>query len=371
MEENKLKNRLIGATVLVALGVVLLHPWLDMRPAPGTRLENANIPERQHWRFFQSEEKEKEVVFPPTAVSTTPTLIESPPVHATPPVEDRTAEVLLTATEVAPPTRPLPKGVHLFEIHGGDSLDKTFSKAMLRPDQTSVLRKLGPSVKSLQSLQTGRNLWLRTNPKNELEELVYYSPGPKIHMHIVRRYGQLRLADSSSAIHALGDLVAKNPDSSPTNVRMAVPAAHLKPIEPLSIPPAQQAQPSPTSTVQVPVSPPKSPKKSQTQAKTVPEKTPIQTPKEQPKDQKNHPESNPTGAWIVQVRSLDQESSAKTLRDSLRKKGFPAFVESRYDGHSKRWRVRVGPSTDRTELSTLRARLERDEHTSGQVLPYP
>lgn len=366
MEENKLKNRLVGATVLVALGVILLHPWLDMRPAPGTRLENANIPERPHWRFFQSEEKEKEVVSPPTAVPTTPTLVMSPPTHAMPAVEDRTAELPLATAEVSAPARSLPKGVHLFEVHGGDSLEKTFSKATLRPDQTSVLRKLGPSVKSLQSLQTGRNLWLRANPKNELEELVYYSPGPKIHMHIVRRSGELRLADSSSAIHALGDLVVKIPNASPTSVKMAVPAAHLTPIEPVSMTAAQQEQPSPTVQASVPPVP-KNPKKIQTEVKTVLEKTSTQT----PKDQKNHPESNPTGAWIVQVRSLDQESSAKALRDSLRKKGFPAFVESRYDGHSKRWRVRVGPSTDRTELSTLRARLERAAHTSGQVLPYP
>jgi DedD protein len=74
------------------------------------------------------------------------------------------------------------------------------------------------------------------------------------------------------------------------------------------------------------------------------------------------------GAWIVQVGSFGQQPNAVSLRDRLKKSGYPAFVQEvkGVDGHT--YRVAIGPETDRGEAEKLRDKLARELRLKGMVL---
>ncbi|CAK0739632.1 DedD protein [Gammaproteobacteria bacterium] len=386
MEDNRLKHRLVGATVLVALGVVFFPLWLDMRPGPGTRLEKTNIPARPQWHFFKSEEEEHQAVVtpPPAAVPEAP-VVAAPPASPPPAVSGPTVpEPPPVAAEAQPSPLPSPpssrSGVYTAEIKAGTSLYSAFAKADVGSDQVRALLKLGPSVKTLETLQSGRSLWIKAGSQKELQELIYYGPEHKVYTHVIRRSGHLQLADSASAARILTQGATTEgkavPETAGKSANTALAKSQHPAITPATPHPVPAKQPTheiahyaPPETTRPPV---------ETRRVESPPVTPL-APVVRPPESSYPPvhsssspsHASPASAWVVQIASLNREENARALRDSLRSKGFPAFLESLYDGTNKRWRVRVGPSTERAEVDTLRARLERDAHLPGQVLPYP
>jgi cell division septation protein DedD len=77
------------------------------------------------------------------------------------------------------------------------------------------------------------------------------------------------------------------------------------------------------------------------------------------------------GGFIVQVAAFKSEAEANALRDRLRGAGYASFVERVARDEGALWRVRVGPEIQRVKaeqtLSALRQRFQLD----GQVLTYP
>lgn len=84
------------------------------------------------------------------------------------------------------------------------------------------------------------------------------------------------------------------------------------------------------------------------------------------------PKSVPAGAaaWVVQVASLGSAAAAETLRDELRGKGYPAFVEQARVNGKLYYRVRVGPETDRGRANSVAARLQRETGNKPLVQSY-
>lgn len=318
VEDNRLKHRLVGATVLVALGVVLFPLWLDMHPAPGTRLEKTNIPERPQWHFFKSEEDETQSAPPPApTIVAEKAVAETPPIATAKEIPEVVSPPVAEESPLPPPSPSLSQAsIRDVMVKSGDTFHGLLAKAGVRGDQARAVLKLS---KTLENLLIGRNLWVKAGPQKELQELIYYGPGKRIHVHVIQNGENFQLADSTSAIRALS---AK--ESAPAMV------GNLK-------------QPIPRETPVVELR----------RAATAPRLA-----------------ATPS-AWVVQIASLNREENARALRDNLRSKGFPAFLESLYEGSHKLWRVRVGPSIDRTEVNTLRSRLEREAHLPGQILPYP
>ena len=363
MEENRLKHRLVGATVLVALGVVLLPVWLDMRPGPGTRLEKTNIPAKPQWHFFSSQ-KEEHPLPPPQPIPNPSALVEDHATSGAPASVSQTAASTppnpalslasppptLPATTQNPAPVPVPTppaahtGVYNGKVGAGASLYAEFAKANLGADQVRAVLRLGEPTKTLEHIQKGLSLWIKSNAQKTLEELIYYGPEHKVYLHVIRHGNRLQLATSASAATALGTQASAQPQQptkiappTPLVAKSMLPAAKPVPPTPLVLKPVP-----PTPLALKPVS-----------AATQPARASAAT------------------AWVIQIVSLNREESARALQDSLRSKGFPVFLESLYDGTNKRWRVRVGPSTDHAEVDALRGRLEREAHLMGQVLPYP
>ncbi|CAK0768648.1 DedD protein [Gammaproteobacteria bacterium] len=363
MEDNRLKHRLVGATVLVALGVVFFPLWLDMHPAPGTRLEKTNIPEKPRWIFFKSEQEEQQAATAattpsavpavpdphPVAVASVPASTPSPPVTTPPEIATLSPEQPATVASSPPPSAsPSRPNIYATEIKSGTSLNALFAKAGLGNDQVRDLLKLGLPVKALETLQSGRGLWIKSSRQKELQELIYHGQGNKIYAHVIRRGGKLQLAGAASAINVLtGKATTSETKEHSTSIPSPSSLANKHPT------PVQET----TKTTKVKPRPP---------AARAPEIPTHPTPSPPAASR-----SGPASAWVVQIASLNREENARALRDSLRSRGFPAFLESLYEGSNKRWRVRIGPSTDRAEVNNLRGRLEQDTHLPGQVLPYP
>lgn len=82
--------------------------------------------------------------------------------------------------------------------------------------------------------------------------------------------------------------------------------------------------------------------------------------------------AKPAGAesWAVQVGSFSAQANASGLRDSLRSKGYPAYVEQVKLASGTSYRVRVGPVLSRADAEAIQAKLAKIEQRSI-VVPHP
>lgn len=76
------------------------------------------------------------------------------------------------------------------------------------------------------------------------------------------------------------------------------------------------------------------------------------------------------GAWVVQVGSFSRQDNALSLRDTLRGKGFNAFVEQASTSAGTVFRVDVGPMVKRSDADAMRAKLDAQMHLKGLVTPH-
>lgn len=82
------------------------------------------------------------------------------------------------------------------------------------------------------------------------------------------------------------------------------------------------------------------------------------------------PEGAPT-AWAIQLGSFSSAKNAIALRDSLKKKGYVAFIETvRVDG-KEITRVFVGPELARERAGELVKKLQAETELKGMVVQYP
>ncbi len=72
--------------------------------------------------------------------------------------------------------------------------------------------------------------------------------------------------------------------------------------------------------------------------------------------------------WIVQAGSFSLPENANVLRDKLRSQRFDAFVERIAAGGRTLYRVRVGPRTSRAQSEAIAARMQREAGVAGQVV---
>lgn len=78
-----------------------------------------------------------------------------------------------------------------------------------------------------------------------------------------------------------------------------------------------------------------------------------------------------TTGWAVQVGALASASDADALRDRLRGDGFTAYVETLRTERGTLYRVRVGPEIRRADADRLRDALKARLGLDGQVVAHP
>lgn len=77
-----------------------------------------------------------------------------------------------------------------------------------------------------------------------------------------------------------------------------------------------------------------------------------------------------TASWTVQVGSFTESANASRLRDDLRAKGYPAYVEQVKINGANAFRVRVGPVLSRADAEAIQGRLAKIDQ-QGIVVPHP
>lgn len=76
-------------------------------------------------------------------------------------------------------------------------------------------------------------------------------------------------------------------------------------------------------------------------------------------------------AWAVQLGSFSSAQNAVALRDSLRKKGYTAFVERAESHGGEVTRVFVGPALAREQADEVVKKLHAETKLMGIVVKYP
>lgn len=78
-----------------------------------------------------------------------------------------------------------------------------------------------------------------------------------------------------------------------------------------------------------------------------------------------------TAGFAVQLGALRSEADANALRDRARGAGFTAFVERVNADAGTLWRVRVGPELDRASAERRRSELKSRLNVDGLVVSHP
>ena len=77
------------------------------------------------------------------------------------------------------------------------------------------------------------------------------------------------------------------------------------------------------------------------------------------------------GGWAVQVGAFKSEAEANKLRDRLRGGGFAAFTDRNGAGDTMLWRVRAGPYAERGGADSARATLKQKFQLDGNIVTQP
>ena len=81
--------------------------------------------------------------------------------------------------------------------------------------------------------------------------------------------------------------------------------------------------------------------------------------------------SNRAGGWAVQLGAFKSEAEANKLRDRIKGVSIAAFVDRTGSGDSVLWRVRAGPFADRGSAEGARATLKQRLQAEGMVVTQP
>ena len=81
--------------------------------------------------------------------------------------------------------------------------------------------------------------------------------------------------------------------------------------------------------------------------------------------------ANRAGGWAVQLGAFKSEAEANKLRDKLKGGGVAAFVDRTGGGDAVLWRVRAGPYAERSAAESARATIKQKFQTEGMVVTQP
>jgi len=75
--------------------------------------------------------------------------------------------------------------------------------------------------------------------------------------------------------------------------------------------------------------------------------------------------------WILQIGSFSSKTNSIKLRDKIRSKGFVTFVDEITDSkNQKRYRVRIGPYATRDEAKTEKNNIKKSMDLDGIIKPH-
>lgn len=325
--DSSLKQRLVGAIVLIALAVIFL-PMLVKGPAPDSGV--ADVP--------------LDIPAEPGAASATRDLSLTEPAAA----PQGGAVGMPAATPAASSPEPARGG--LFPAVAAGDYAVSFGSYASAADADKVLAALRgaelPGYREAVQLDGRDAQRVRIGPFAD---------------RAVAEAARLRAAHLNDTVGAKVVVLDAATATATASTALAAPSPAPAKAEPLPPPAAPKptpiaAAPAPKPAVVAPVA--------TAPAKPVVAAPPAPKPEDKPVD------TGKTG-FAVQVGAFAAANEATALRDRLRAAGFNAFTEAVSTDKGTLTRVRVGPAMNRAEADQLKASVQAKLGIAGIVRPHP
>ncbi|WP_093534620.1 SPOR domain-containing protein [Stenotrophomonas rhizophila] len=342
--DTPLKQRLIGAIVLVALAVIFL-PMLVKGPAPDSGVANVPITAPDAPADGQFQTRELPLVAPTggatglqSGVSTTQPLQPDAAAPAEPAAAD-------TSPDVAAGNYAVSFGAY------GSQADANAVIAFLKKAQL-------PGFSEPATIN-GRQAWrVRVGPYADRAQ----AEAARLEAVKVRNDVKAEVvtldARADTAVAAAPAPTPATATAPAASSAAAAPAAATVKTETLPPEPVAAAKPAPK---------PEAPKPEPKPAAAKPEPA---TAAAKPVAVPTAPAASSVG-FAVQLGAFGQATEANALRDKVRAAGFSAFVEQVRTDKGTLNRVRVGPVANRAEAENLKAQVASKVGVAGMVRPHP
>lgn len=338
--DTALKQRLIGAVVLVALAVIFL-PMLVKGPAPDSGVSDVplDVPPAADGEF---ETRELPLVTPGNAPAT--------------------GAVGLQGQVAAPAAEPAPTaGTLQPAATAGGNFAVSFGAYATQADADAVLARVKqdklPAFVEPATINGKPAFRVRVGP---------YADRPQAEaarLDAIKIRGdvnaQVVTLDATTAT-STAPPPAPTPSSSTATAASATPAVTTQALPPEPAKPA----PKPAATESKPVAA----TPAESKPAPPPASKPVATapkPAEVPK-----PAASGTG-FAVQLGAFSNAADANALRDRARGAGFSAFVEQVRTDKGTLSRVRVGPVANRADADRLKTQVASKIGVDGMVRPHP
>ncbi|MET0551062.1 MAG: SPOR domain-containing protein [Xanthomonas sp.] len=360
--DTVLKQRLIGALVLVALAVIFL-PMLVKGPAPDSGVANVPLKAPDAPADGQFETRELPLVTPGDAPSGGAVGMAKAPgaAPAPAPVQNNPDAADLADPAAGSAAQPLPPSV------AAGNYAVNFGAYATAADADAVIARLKqaqlPGFRE-QATIGGRQAWrVRIGPyadraQAESVRLQAVKVRNDVNAQVVTLDAAPSNATPASATPAAAGHVAAAASAAPAKTE-ALPPEPAKPVATAkpATPPASKPEPAKAATPK-----PEPTKPAATPAATAAVKPTPSVPAA--------PAAAGTG-FAVQLGAFGKVEDANALRDKVRAAGFSAFVEQVRTDKGALNRVRVGPVANRADAEQLRAQVAAKVGISGMVRPHP
>lgn len=333
--DTSLKQRLIGALVLIALAVIFL-PMLIKGPAPDSGVSDVplNVPATPDARF---ETRELPLVSPGTTPDGGAVGMDSTaPVQAPAPETPETRQADAAA-------QPLPAATAAGEYA------VSFGAYATAADADVVVNRLK------QSGLSGYRQEATINGKPAFRVRI----GPfadRAAAEAARVQASRVRSDVNAQVIAL--------DAVPAPAPVAAEPALPQPQRPEPTPAAQTAAATPTPAATVPKPAPQPAAAAPRQAPPAQATAPAAKPS-------TPPAAAPNVGFAVQLGAFSNAADANALRDKARAAGFSASVDQVRTDKGTLSRVRVGPVASRADAETLKSQVAQKIGVEGMVRSHP
>ncbi|MFD0725606.1 SPOR domain-containing protein [Lysobacter brunescens] len=354
--DTGLKQRLIGAAVLIALAVIFL-PMLVKGPAPDSGVSDVSI-KMPDAPDGETETRELPLVMPGDvpkggAVGMNATPLDKPGAQALPTTTDGAAvdPAAATATTPVDPASALPATAAggNYAVHFGAYATQKGADTVAALATAAQL----PAYTEATTINGKPAFRVRIGPY-----------ATRADAETARLKALEVRSDVPVRVVALDAEPAPVAPAAATPV--ATPVAAAEPPKPATPKPAEtkpaEAKPEPKPAAPKPVA------TKPAEPKPAPAK-----PADAPKQAAPKP-APPAAAKIgfaVQVGAFSDATEAGAMRERLRAAGFTAFTETVTTDQGKLTRVRVGPVLDRAAADQLKAQIQSKAGVDGIVRPHP
>lgn len=335
--DTALKQRLIGAVVLVALAVIFL-PMLIKGPAPDSGVSDVPL-EVPAAPGGQYETRELPLVTPGNA-----------PAGGVVGLDEKPAAAPATASEAVPlGTAPAPTaGAMLPASTAGGNYAVNFGAYATPADADAVIARLKQS--SLPAFREPTTINGKTAYRVRIGPYAERADAEAV---------RLQASQVRSDVKAQVVTLDAAPATAPASASVPLAAA-ATPVTTQTLP----ESPKPAQTL--PAAAPKPVAAAPKPATVAPKPAePVAKPAETPK-----PAASNVG-FAVQLGAFSKAADANALRDKLRAGGFSAFVEQVKTDKGTLSRVRVGPVASRADADKLKAQVAAKVGINGMVRPHP